>query len=56
MTARVGVVGRVEWVQFVEVPAFPRRGAIAHAHAHAHGDFEQAAGGGMVAAVHLVRL
>lgn len=54
MTARVGVVGHVEWVQFVEVPAFPRRGAIAHA--HAHGDFEQAAGGGMVAAVHLVRL
>lgn len=52
MSERVGVVGHVEWVQFVELPALPRRGAIAHARA----DYELAAGGGMVAAVHLARL
>ena len=52
MSARVGVVGHVEWVHFVEVPELPRRGAIAHARA----DYRQAAGGGMVAAVHLARL
>jgi ribokinase len=52
VSARVGVVGHVEWVQFVELPALPERGAIAHAVA----DYRLAAGGGMVAAVHLARL
>lgn len=52
MSARVGVVGHVEWVQFVELPELPQRGAIAHARA----DYRLPAGGGMVAAVHLARL
>jgi ribokinase len=49
---RVAVVGHVEWVEFLRVPAVPRPGEIAHASEV----FEQAAGGGAVAAVQLRKL
>jgi ribokinase len=49
---RVGVVGHVEWVEFVSVPALPARGEIVHADAA----WEEPAGGGAVAAVQLLRL
>lgn len=49
---RVAVVGHVEWVQFARVPHVPRAGEIVHA----HDAFEEAAGGGAVAAVQLARL
>ena len=49
---RVGVVGHIEWVHFVRVPALPDAGAIAHADAF----WSEAAGGGGVAAVQLARL
>jgi ribokinase len=44
--ARVGVVGHVEWVEFLPVPGFPRRGEVIHA----EGWFLRAGGGGGVAA------
>lgn len=49
---RVAVVGHVEWVWFAAVERVPRAGEIAHASE----SFEEAAGGGGVAAVQLVRL
>jgi ribokinase len=48
----VAVVGHVEWVQFARVPHVPRAGEVVHAHE----PFEEAAGGGAVAAVQLARL
>lgn len=44
---RVAVVGHVEWVDFLPVPRFPRRGEVIHA----EGGFPRAGGGGSVAAV-----
>src|SRR5437588_10089963 len=44
---RVGVVGHVEWVDFLPVPRFPHRGEVIHA----QGGFLRAGGGGGVAAV-----
>jgi ribokinase len=49
---RVAVVGHVEWVEFVRVPAVPRPGDIVHAFE----TWEEPAGGGAVAAVQLARL
>ncbi len=49
---RVAVVGHVEWVEFARVPAFPAPGAIVHAQDR----WEQAGGGGAVAAIQLARL
>lgn len=49
---RVAVVGHVEWVEFARVEAVPRAGEIAHALE----TWEEAAGGGAVAAVQLARL
>ena len=49
---RLAVVGHVEWVQFLRVEHVPAAGEIVHA----HGLLEQAAGGGAVAAVQLVKL
>jgi ribokinase len=49
---RVAVVGHVEWVWFAEVDRMPEPGEIVHA----RGSFEDAAGGGGVAAVQLVRM
>jgi ribokinase len=49
---RVAVVGHVEWVEFLRVPQVPTAGDIVHA----SDVFEQAAGGGAVAAVQLRRL
>jgi len=49
---RVAVVGHVEWVEFALVERLPRAGEIVHAHE----TFEEAAGGGGVAAVQLARL
>ena len=46
---RVAVVGHVEWVEFLRVPRVPAPGDIVHATEV----FEQAAGGGGVAAVQL---
>ena len=46
------VVGHVEWVEFARVEAMPRSGAIAHAWE----TWEQAGGGGAVAALQLARL
>jgi ribokinase len=46
------VVGHVEWVDFVEVDAMPVAGEIAEA----RGAWEEAAGGGAVAAVQLAKL
>jgi ribokinase len=43
---RVGVVGHIEWVDFLPVPRFPRQGEVIHA----HGGFLRAGGGGGVAA------
>jgi ribokinase len=43
---RVGVVGHVEWVDFLPVPRFPRRGEVIHA----EGALRRAGGGGGVAA------
>lgn len=43
---RVGVVGHIEWVDFLPVPRFPRRGAVIHA----EGGSLRAGGGGGVAA------
>jgi ribokinase len=49
---RVGVVGHVEWVDFLPVPRFPERGAVLHA----TDGFLRAAGGGSVVAVVLAEL
>src|SRR4051795_6173255 len=49
---RVAVVGHVEWVEFLRVPKVPAPGDIVHA----TDVFEQAAGGGGVAAVQLRKL
>jgi ribokinase len=49
---RVAVVGHVEWVEFLRVPHVPAAGDIVHA----TDVFEQAAGGGGVAAVQLRKL
>ena len=49
---RVAVVGHVEWVEFIRVPHLPTAGEIVHAQ-HA---WEEAAGGGAVAAVQLAKL
>lgn len=49
---RAAVVGHVEWLEFVPVEDVPRRGEIVHAAE----SWEQAAGGGSVAAVQLTKL
>jgi ribokinase len=49
---RVGVVGHVEWVEFLRVPHVPAAGEIVHASQV----FEHAAGGGGVASVQLRKL
>jgi len=46
---RVAVVGHVEWVDFLQVPGFPRRGQVTTA----GGGFLRAGGGGAVAALAL---
>jgi ribokinase len=48
----LAVVGHVEWVEFVRVEAVPRPGEIVHS----LGSWEEAAGGGAVAAVQLANL
>ncbi|MEX2211442.1 MAG: PfkB family carbohydrate kinase [Gaiellaceae bacterium] len=49
---KVAVVGHVEWCRFVRVEELPRAGEIVHAHEY----WEEAAGGGAVAAAELARL
>lgn len=49
---RAAVVGHVEWLEFVPVEHVPRAGEIVHATE----SWEQAAGGGVVAAVQLAQL
>jgi ribokinase len=49
---RVAVVGHVEWVEFVRVERVPRPGEIVHATE----SWQEAAGGGAVAAVQLAKL
>ncbi len=49
---RAAVVGHIEWLEFVPVEAVPRQGEIVHADE----SWEQAAGGGSVAAVQLSKL
>jgi ribokinase len=49
---RVGVVGHVEWIEFVRVPEVPAAGAIVHAAEV----WEEPGGGGAVAAVQLAKL
>lgn len=49
---RVAVVGHVEWIEFVHGDHVPAAGEIVHA----RDSFEEAAGGGAVAAVQLARL
>jgi len=49
---RVAVVGHVEWVEFARVVTMPRPGEIVHADE----TWEEAAGGGAVAAVQLAKL
>ena len=49
---RVGVVGHIEWVDFLPVPRFPRPGEVIHA----EGGFLRAGGGGGVAASVLAEL
>jgi ribokinase len=50
--ARVAVVGHVEWVDFAVVPRLPRPGEIMQARQ----TWEEAAGGGAVAAVQMAKL
>ncbi len=50
--ARVAVVGHVEWVDFAVVPRLPRPGEILQARA----SWDEAAGGGAVAAVQMAKL
>lgn len=52
MRPLVAVVGHVEWVEFARVERVPRAGEIVHARE----TFEEAGGGGGVAAVQLARL
>jgi ribokinase len=52
LTVRAAVVGHVEWVRFARVERVPRPGEIVHAREH----WEEAAGGGGVAAVQLAKL
>jgi ribokinase len=49
---RCAVIGHVEWVEFVRVESVPRPGEIVHA----VDTWQEAAGGGAVAAVQLARL
>ena len=49
---RAAVVGHIEWMEFVPVEAVPRPGEIVHADE----SWEQAAGGGSVAAVQFAKL
>jgi ribokinase len=49
---RVAVVGHLEWVEFARVPHVPAAGEVVHAGA----TWEEAGGGGAVAAVQLARL
>jgi len=49
---RVAVVGHVEWIEFARVDHVPARGEIEHAIE----SWEDAAGGGAVAAVQLAKL
>jgi ribokinase len=49
---RVAVVGHVEWIDFASVERIPRSGEIVHA----TGTWEEAGGGGAVAAVQLAKL
>src|SRR5262245_25726768 len=49
---RAAVVGHIEWLEFVPVEAFPHAGDIVHASE----SWEQAGGGGSVAAVQLAKL
>src|SRR5580765_3944934 len=49
---RAAVVGHIEWLEFVPVEAVPGPGEIVHASE----SWEQAAGGGSVAAVQLSKL
>jgi ribokinase len=49
---RVAVVGHVEWIEFARVPAMPLAGEIVHASTV----WQEAGGGGAVAAVQLARL
>ena len=49
---RVAVIGHVEWVEFARVESVPRPGEIVHALE----TWEEAAGGGAVAAVQLAKL
>ena len=49
---RVAVVGHVEWMEFARVPRLPRAGDIVHATEC----WEEAGGGGAVAAVQLAKL
>src|SRR5206468_3305171 len=49
---RMAVVGHVEWVEFVRGDHTPAAGEIVHA----EGSFQDAAGGGAVAAVQLARM
>jgi ribokinase len=49
---RVAVVGHVEWVEFVRVERVPLRGEVAHAHE----TWQQAGGGGAVAALQLAQI
>lgn len=49
---RAAVVGHVEWMEFVPVVEVPRPGEIVHA----DGSWEEAAGGGVVAALQLSKL
>lgn len=49
---RLAVVGHVEWIRFARVETLPGRGEIAHA----HDEWEQAGGGGGVAAAQLALL
>jgi ribokinase len=50
--AKVGVLGHSEWIDFAVVPALPAPGAILHTDEF----WEEAAGGGAVAAVQMVKL
>jgi ribokinase len=50
--ARVAVVGHVEWVDFAVVPRLPRPGEILHVREF----WDEAAGGGAVAAVQMAKL
>ena len=49
---RVAVVGHVEWIEFARVPHLPAPGEIVHATE----SWQEAGGGGAVAAVQLAKL